>query len=109
VWLKVGGFVPGGLAPDFGRSVNPISTRGSRLCPPYNTGTAGFSDLPTALKISFIICRYATRIVLEIPPCAHHVIFITEFVFLIKTPPFYEVNPFNRKWLAHGGILKMFF
>ena len=29
---------------------------------------------------------------LEIPPCAHHVIFITDFVLLIKTPPFYEVN-----------------
>ena len=40
---------------------------------------------------------------------AHHVIFITEFVLLIKTPPFYEVNSFNRKWLAHGGISKIFF
>ena len=35
--------------PDFGRSVNPISTKGGRLCPPNNTGTPGFSDLPTAL------------------------------------------------------------
>ena len=36
--------------PDFGRSVNPISTKGGgRLCPPSNTGTPGFSDLPTAL------------------------------------------------------------
>ena len=27
--------VPGAIAhPDFGRSVNPISTRGNRLCPP---------------------------------------------------------------------------
>ena len=42
----------------------------------------------------------------EIPPCAHHVIFITEFVLLIKTPPFNEVNSFNRKWLAHEGISK---
>ena len=33
--------------PDFGRSVNPISTRRRRLCPPNNTGTPGFSDLPT--------------------------------------------------------------
>ena len=31
--------------PDFGRSVNPISTKGGRLCPPNNTGTPGFSDL----------------------------------------------------------------
>ena len=36
--------------------------------------------------------------IFEIPPCAHHVIFITEFVLLTKTPPFYEVNSFNRKW-----------
>ena len=42
----------------------------------------------------------------EIPPCAHQVIFITEFVLLIKTPLFYEVNSFNRKWLAHEGISK---
>ena len=34
----------------------------------------------------------------EIPPCDHHVIFITKFVLLTKTPPFYEVNSFNRKW-----------
>ena len=47
-------------------------------------------------------------IFLEIPPGAHHVIFITEIVLLdqIKTPSFYEVNSFNRKWLAHGGISK---
>ena len=34
--------------PDFGRSVNPISTR---LYPPNNTGTPGFSVLPTALYL----------------------------------------------------------
>ena len=33
-------------SPDFGRSVNPISTRRDILCPPNNTGTPGFSDLP---------------------------------------------------------------
>ena len=47
--------VPGGAGgamatPDFGRSVNPISTKGGRLCPPNNTGTLGFSDLPMALN-----------------------------------------------------------
>ena len=46
---------------------------------------------------------------LEIPPFAHHVIFITEFVLLIKTPHFYEANSFDRKWLEHGGISKIFF
>ena len=42
--------VGGAMAlPDFGRSVNSISTKGDRLCPPNNTGTSGFLDLPTAL------------------------------------------------------------
>ena len=47
--------------------------------------------------------------IFEIPPCDHQVIFITEFVLLIKIPPFYEVNSFIRKWQAHGGISKIFF
>ena len=47
--------VPGGagdaLAPlDFDRSINPISIKRGILCPPNNTGTLGFSDLPTALS-----------------------------------------------------------
>ena len=33
----------------------------------------------------------------------------TEFVLMIKIPPFYEVNSFDRKWQAHGGISKIFF
>ena len=40
------GVVPGGAPP---RSVNPISTRGGRLCPTNKTDTPGFSDLPMAL------------------------------------------------------------
>jgi hypothetical protein len=50
--------VPGGAGsamtpPQFGRSANPISisTKGGRLCPPNNTGTPGFTDLPTALPL----------------------------------------------------------
>ena len=35
--------------PDFGRSVNPISTRGTDYAHLIITGTPGFSDLPTAL------------------------------------------------------------
>ena len=35
--------------PDFGRSVNPISTRGTDYAHLNTTGTPGFSDLPTAL------------------------------------------------------------
>ena len=42
--------VPGGAggamaSPDFGKFVNPFSTRGDRLCPPNNPGTHGFSAL----------------------------------------------------------------
>ena len=35
--------------PDFGRSVNPISTRGTDYVHLITTGSPGFSDLPTAL------------------------------------------------------------
>ena len=38
-----------------------------------------------------------------------HVIFIAEFVLFTKTPPFYEVNSFYKKWWSHGGILNIFF
>ena len=53
--------------------------------------------------------KWSRKNIFEIPPCAQHVIFITEFVHLIKIPPFYEVNSFNRKCQAHGGISKIFF
>ena len=33
--------------PDFGRSVNPIATRGTDYAHLITTGTPGFSDLPT--------------------------------------------------------------
>ena len=54
--LELRPVVPGGAGgamapPDFGRWVNPISTKWGRLCPPNNTSTLGFSDLPTALKV----------------------------------------------------------
>ena len=39
------GIVPGGAPPDFGRSVNPISTRRDRLCP-----TLAPPDLQTFLR-----------------------------------------------------------
>ena len=35
--------------PDFGRSVNPISTRGTDYVHLITTGNSGFSNLPTAL------------------------------------------------------------
>ena len=40
--------------PDFGRSVNPISTRGSRLCPPhFCLPHPGFSDLAPYILDTF--------------------------------------------------------
>ena len=52
----VRGVVPEGaggamVPPDFGRSVNPISARGDRLCPPNYYWHPRFSDLLTALTI----------------------------------------------------------
>jgi hypothetical protein len=51
--FKTRGVVPGGAGgamthPVFGRSVDPISTRGDILCPPNYY--LQISDLPTALK-----------------------------------------------------------
>ena len=45
----------------------------------------------------------------EIPSCVHHIIFINEFLLLIKISPLYDINSSNRKWLVHGGISKIFF
>ena len=47
-----GGRVPHHLlgGPVFGRSVNSISTRGGRLCPPHYYVPPGSSALPTSLK-----------------------------------------------------------
>ena len=33
--------------------------------------------------------KWSRKNIFEIPSCPHHVIFITEFVVLTKTPPFY--------------------
>ena len=45
------GAAGGAMAPpDFGRSVNPISTRGTDYANLITNGTPGFSDLPTALS-----------------------------------------------------------
>jgi hypothetical protein len=52
--------VPGGAGgamtpPNFGRSVNSLSTKGGRLCTPTTPGTPGFSDLPTALPSNYVL------------------------------------------------------
>ena len=50
---RKGGGLGGATAPPpvFSRTVNPISTRGSRLCPPQYYEPPGFSDLATALQM----------------------------------------------------------
>ena len=45
-----------------------------------------------------------SRILFEILPCGKEFIFVTQFVILSKSPPFYEVKWIRRKWLSHGGI-----
>ena len=65
--------IPGGAR---GAMVPPNLTKGGRLCPPNNTGTHEFSDLPTTLLIlpspifSFV-CSFACGLFscLRLHPC----------------------------------------
>ena len=43
------------------------------------------------------------------PLCTLKVLSITEIAISCRSPHFYEVNWIRRKWLAHGGIPKIFF
>ena len=43
--------------PDFGKTVNPISTKEGRLCPLNNADTPGVSVLPTALHCGIIFAK----------------------------------------------------
>ena len=69
------GVVSGGAMahPDFGRSINPISTRGTDYGHLITTGTPGFSDLPTALKHPHKI----VKILMGHP--LYHKLFLSEF------------------------------
>ena len=79
-WCAGGALTP----PDFGRSVNPISTGGgARLCPPNITGTSGFLDLPTApylhnrMKLSEIFniyFRYTVCVLILFTPVKSYVV-----------------------------------
>ena len=53
LWLNSGPLQEEGgyVSPVFGRSVNPISTRGGTLSPPSTASHPGFSDLATALRV----------------------------------------------------------
>ena len=55
--------VPGILMapPDFGRSVNPISTRGSRLCPHISARPLRFSDLAPSLRCSLVSALFMSN------------------------------------------------
>ena len=62
--------------PDFGRSVNPISTKGGRLCPPNITGNPRFSDLPTALycikKLQFfVLIKISVKVIIRLWSSLH--------------------------------------
>ena len=48
--------------PDFGRSVNPISTRGTDYAHLITTGTLGFSDLPTVLRSATDLLMKSTNL-----------------------------------------------
>ena len=63
VSLLVSGVSP----PDFGRSVNPISSRGEGvgLCPPHYYLPLGFSDLPTVLGHIKVLHRYGGILLLR--------------------------------------------
>ena len=74
--------------PDFGRSVNPISTRWGRLCPPNNTGTPGFSDLPTAEYVWCMVLhgRYAICVcICRVPICPFFLIPYVETSNVVST------------------------
>ena len=74
--------VPGGAgAPDFEKSVNPISTKGGILCPPNNTGTTGFSDLPTALVLNIANSKSILFITI-----LYHIV----FTLSTKKKPYFE-------------------
>ena len=56
LYLRIRDVVPGGAGgamapPDFGRSVNPISTRGTDYAHLTTTSSLGFPDHPTALRM----------------------------------------------------------
>ena len=54
--------------PNFGRSVNPISTRGTNYAHIITTGTPGFSDLPTALLPFELSVQVPVQLLLELEP-----------------------------------------
>ena len=74
--------------PDFGRSVNPISTRGTDYARLINTaGTPGFSDLPTALTCKFFFLSFLKWIYFSLPAlqtCSRQ--FILEGKYCIVLP-----------------------
>ena len=63
-----------------------ISTKGGRLCPPNNTGTPGFSDLPTALKPTTRLNHKQKRYVMYLLRYTKVCIGIIEVSFIHATP-----------------------
>ena len=45
--------------------------------------------------------KWSRKNIFEIPPCAHNVIFITEFVLLIKISPIFHFDRGHQSWICH--------
>ena len=62
------------------------------------------------LKVSFIICTPTTNSFFEIPSCAKHVIFISEFDNFGENPPLYDIkNNFEMSACAWRNFKNIFF
>ena len=58
---------------------------------PYLTQSNWNMDEILGLKYQLSYVNMPQKGFSEIPPCAGHVIFVTEFIFLSTNPPIYEV------------------
>ena len=61
------------------------------------------------IHLWYVECRYTTKSLIEITPCAKKVIFITEFAIWCKNSPFYEVNKIFQKRLCAWRNFKIIF
>ena len=69
--------------PDFGRSVNPISTKGSRLCPHISACPLRFSDLAPSLRCSLISVLFSMAYFQHMYQNANDFTFLSAFCILI--------------------------
>ena len=79
-------------APIFGRSINPIPTRGGRFCPPFPTGSPKFFHLPASLpkRTKFTSVNQTDRTKLRVN--TNRSIFITS----IQLPAALQLRSYQR-------------